>query len=486
MKDFNLTDLKGKTKKGMVWNVLEKFSVQGVSFILSIVLARLLSPNDYGTIGMLSIFLSFAGVFVDSGFSRALIQKQEKNEYDYSTTFIFNIVVSVSVYLILFIASPAIARFYKTPELLSLQRVFFLVIIINSLYVVQNAKLQIEIDFKSIALINFISVVISGCIGIIAAMKGLEAWSLVIQTLSKYSVTTILYWIKCKWFPHTGFSRNSFKKLFGFGSKLLVSSLLATILNNINDLVIGKIYKPESLGFYSRAQQFPDMTSGTIASVLNNATFPLMASLQNEKEHLLSTFKRLIKLSSMLVFPAMIGIAVLSKQIILVLLGEKWLPSSSLLFWLSLSYLFTPLSILNMNILNAIGRSDLFLKVDASKIPIIIITMIITFPISMKAVVIGKAITSIIYLYINGFMLERLFKFGAIKQLIYVWKEIVSSLVMGVVVYLLTFLISSQTICLIVGITTGVIIYTICLFIFKEEEAFFFMRTIKNHFKGNI
>ena len=478
-----MSDLKQKTKVGILWNIIEKVAVQGIGFILNIILARLLTPHDYGTVGMLTIFLTFSNVFIDSGFSRALIQKQDRTENDYSTVLIFNIIISIIIYIILFFASPAIAQFYKTPELLQLQRVFFLVIILNSLTVVQNAQLQINVDFKHIAIINSFSVIISGIIAIIAAYNGLGPFALVFQTLSKALISAIMFWIIGKWMPKTGFSKKSFKNLFGFGSKLLVSGLLSTTITNVYNLVIGKVYNPATLGYYTRAQQFPEITSGTIASVLNKTTFPLMSSLQNNKDELANVLKKLIKMTSMIVFPAMIGLACLSEPIILVLLGEKWLPASNLLFWISLSYIFTPLSILNMNVLNAIGRSDLFLKIDLIKIPFIILTMIITFPISLKAIVIGKAITAFLWFYINGFLIGRFYNFGAFKQLFCSWKYIVSALIMGVIVIFIDKLVVSNVLSLILGLFGGVFSYILLLIIFKDVEFYRILIKLKGKIK---
>lgn len=465
-----MSDIKQKTKIGMIWNALEKIVLQVISFVLNIILARLLTPHDYGTIGMLTIFLTFSNVFIDSGFSRALVQKQNRTESDFSTVLIFNILMSCALYLILFFASPAIARFYKTPELLSLQRVFFLVIILNSLTVVQNAKLQICIDFKKIAVINTITTLLGGIIGILAAYNGLGPWALVIQSLSKSLISLILFWILGKWLPKTGFSKDSFKQLFGFGSKLLLSGLLGTTVTNVNNLVIGKVYTPSSLGFYTRAQQFPDLLTNTLTSVLNNATFPLMSSLQSNKDELVSVLKRLIKINSMFVFPAMTGLAVLSKPMILVLLGEQWEFTADLLVWLCFSNMFIAHNALNMNVLNAIGRSDLFLKVDCTKIPVIFITMAITFPISLKAVVIGKVVSCFIYFYINAFMPGKLFGFGPFKQLACSWKYILSTFIMGLGVALINYFISSDLLSLIVGVISGVAIYIFMLVVLKDEE----------------
>ena len=472
----NLTQ---KTKFGMLWNAFEKFASQGISFVLNIILARLLTPHDYGVIGMLTIFLTFSNVFIDSGFSRALVQKQDRNEKDFSTVLLFNVSVSLILYVVLFLCSPTIARFYKTPELVQLERVFFIVIILNSLSVVQNSQLQAAVDFKRIAFINTLTQICSGVAGIIAAFYGLGAWALVIQALSKSFISAVLFWVVGKWIPKTGFSYQSFKALFGFGSKLLATGLLSTTVTNINSLVVGKIYTPTNLGYYTRAQQFPELLSGTLGSVLNNATFPLMASLQNDRENLVYVFKKLVKTAAMVVFPAMVGLSVLSKPIIIVLLGEQWLPATELLFWLSLSYIFTPLSIINMNILNAIGRSDLFMKVDFSKIPFIAVTMLITFPISLKAVVVGNFVSAFIYFYINAFMPGRLFKYGAFKQLTDMWKYIVASIIMGfVVIYAITF-VKSSVLQLVFGILIGVVVYVGCLLILRDSEVKRFLEKIK-------
>ena len=465
-----MSDIKQKTKVGMLWNVIEKISIQLISFVLNIILARLLTPNDYGTVGMLAIFIAFSNVFIDSGFSRALIQKLDRTEKDFSTTLIFNIVISVIIYITLFFCSPAIAKFYKTPELIGLQRVFFIVIIVNSFTVVQNAQLQIKVDFKKIALINSITTILSGVVGIIAAYNGLGPWALVIQSISKAIISTLCFWVIGRWIPKTGFSFTSFKKLFSFGSKLLLSGFLSATVNNIYRMIIGKVYTAESLGYYTRAGQFPDLTSGTVGSVLNTVTFPLLSSLQKENDNLINIFRRLIRITSMFVFPAMVGLAVLSEPLILVLLGEKWLPSAELLFWLCFAELFTAHNALNMNILNAIGRSDLFLKVDLVKYPFMFATMAICFPISLKAVVIGRTVTAIIYYYINTFMIGRLYGFGFFKQLACSWKYILSTFIMGLGVALINYFISSDLLSLIVGVISGVAIYIFMLFVLKDEE----------------
>ncbi|WP_010262402.1 lipopolysaccharide biosynthesis protein [Treponema primitia] len=466
MKNF----IKSKTIIGMLWNFFEKASTQIVSFVIGIILARLLSPDDYGIIAMLTIFIALSQIFIDSGFSNALIQRQDRTETDFSTVFFFNFVISIVIYVILFLFAPLIAHFYRTPILLQLTRVLFLIIIFNSFTVVQNARLMIAVDFKKIALVNFVSVVISGVIGIISAYNNYGVWSLVIQSLVRSIVSMVLFWIVGCWRPTQKISFQSFKRLFSFGSKLLLAGTLATIFNNIYSIVIGKIYQSKQLGFYTRAQQFAQLPSGLIASVLQTSTFPLLTSLQNDRSKLLEVYKRLLRITAIFVFPIMTGIALLSKHIIIVLLTDKWLPSADLLFWAALTYLFYPLSALNLNLANAIGSSGLFLKLDMSKMPMILIAMIITFPISIKAIVIGNFITAFISYLINAYVPKCIFSYGVLKQTFDEKNIIISTFIMAVFLIIFVRMIRSNILVLVFGIPLGMFVYGISLFLLKEEE----------------
>lgn len=470
-------NIKKKTKIGMVWNTLERFSVQIVSFIIGIILARLLNPEDYGTVGLLTVFLTISNVFIDSGFSKGLIQKIDRTEEDYSTTLIFNFIISIIIYVILFFAAPLIARFYKKPELVSLSRALFLIVILTALMVVQNAILQIRVDFRKIAIINFSTTIISGVVGIILAYNGFGVWALVIQALVRQIVATSLFWIMGHWIPRTGFHLSSFTKLFKYGSNLLITGIISTLISCINNLVIGKLYKPEKLGYYTRAEQFPQLTSGTLTSVLQTTTFPLLANYQESKGELLDIFKRVVHITSLLVFPAMIGLAFCSRTLIVVLLTEKWIITAEYLFWLALSYIFAPLEILNLNLLNAIGRSDLNLKLDLIKCPFIVICMAITLPISIKAVVIGRLVFCFIYYYIDCFMAGRMFRFGAFKQLLASWKAIIASGIMAVALLTLDHLFLTENILkLIIKVLSGIIVYCVSLIVLREQE----LKIIKN------
>ncbi|MBQ3675422.1 MAG: lipopolysaccharide biosynthesis protein, partial [Campylobacter sp.] len=349
-----------KTKFGILWNAFEKFGVQGLGFVFNVILARILSPNDYGLFALLIVFVSFCHVFVESGFTRALIQKQDRSEIDFSTAFIFNIAVAVVAYIILFIASPFIADFYDKPELENLAKVLFLLVILYSLNIVQIAKFQIDVNFKKIALINLVALIISGVVGIALAMSGFGVWALVLQLLLKQCIVIAMSWYYSQWRPRAEFSKVSFDRLFGFGIKLSLVGFIAMILANIYNLFIAKIYDTHQLGLYHQSEVVPTAVFGAVTSAIATATFPLLSALQNDKSELVRIFKRLIKITSLLTIPVMVGLAVISENFILVFLTDKWIAAAPLLFWFCLCYIFTPISTVNLNILPAIGRSDLF------------------------------------------------------------------------------------------------------------------------------
>lgn len=476
-----MADLAKKTKVGMVWNAFEKFGTQGISFVISVILARLLSPSDYGTIGLLTVFLTFSDIFIDGGFSRALIQKQNRNDADYSTMFSFNLIVSIAVYSLLFFVSPFISRFYRIPELTSFQRVIYLVLVFNAFSIVQNTKLQVLVEFKKIALITIIGQIASGIIGILFAYNGFGVWSLVVQSVSRSIINSILYWAIVRWKPTILFSRTSFKCLFGFGSKLLLDGIIATIVNNISNLVIGKFYGTEDLGYYTRGYQFPALICGSLTNVMNTATFPLISSLQNNEEEMIVVFKRLIRLTFIVTFPLVVGMAVLSKNIIQVLLTEKWLPAAFYLSCMSFAYIFRPINSLNMNILNAIGRSDLFLKVDLAKIPIDILVLIFALPRGIKTFVITKSMLGLVSHCINAYLPGKMYGFGPFKQLFCAWKGILSSAVMGGVVFFLNRVFAFNEIAkLIALIFIGAAVYYLCLKILREDELIIMEKKVIN------
>jgi teichuronic acid exporter len=352
----------------MAWSSAGTFASQGISFIIGIILARILMPSDYGLIGMLAIFFAISQIFIDGGLSNALIQKIDRNETDYSTIFNFNLFVSIVLYSILFFSAPFIADFYNTPELSLLTRILSLNIIIGSLSLVQQARLHILMDFKTPALISILSMLISGGLGITLAYYNFGVWALVVQSLTGTTIRSILLNIVNRWRPKLVFSRSSFQKLFGFSSKLLVAGLIAAIFNNIYAILIGKLFAPKEVGFYTRGKQFPELISSTLTSILKGVTYPILTSLQNERERMVQVYGKLMRITVFVVIPVLTLFALLAEPFVRLFLTEKWMPIVPLIQWLCFARMITPISGLNMNILNAIGRSDLFLKVDLVKI----------------------------------------------------------------------------------------------------------------------
>lgn len=469
MSESNQT-LAKTTIRGIFWGGIERFSVQIVQFICGIVVARILSPDDYGLIGMLTIFLAVAQLFIDGGFSMALIQKQNRTNRDYSTVFVFSIIISVVLYLLFYLSTPFIARFYGVMELKELARVMFIVLIINSLSIVQYTQLRINVNFKVIAKINFIATLLSGILSIYAAYAGAGVWALVIQAITRSLVATICFWLFVKWVPILYFSYSTFRQLFGFGSKILISGMVTVLVNNIYTLVIGKYYQAKELGYYTRACSLTDLASGTIDSVLQTVSYPILTSLQNEREQMINYFKKLSVMTMLFVIPLMVMFACLARPLVIILLTDKWLPAVPYISWLAFASLFTPLSMLNLNMLNAIGRSDLYLRLDFIKIPVVVIMMIITFPIGVKAVVIGRVVQTFICFGINTYWSGKLFHFGLLSQIRASLKIVLASFIMAIVISGITFYIDSNILQLILGIGIGIGIYLLILYLLKEKS----------------
>lgn len=455
---------------GVAWNFIEKVLMRGASFIIGIILARLLSPSDFGLIGMLAIFVAISNVFIEGGLAKALIQRKDCQDIDFSTAFVANVVMSLVIYTILFLTAPLIADFYDEPILIDITRILSLNFVLGSINIVQRAKLMANVDFKSLAQINVISTIVSGVVGIAMAYYGCGVWSLVGQTLCSTIVLLLLFPFYSKWRPSVSFSRDSFRRLFGFGSKLMATGVYSVVLNNISTICIGRFYKSSQLGFYTRASQFSEMISTTMFDVLGNVTFPVLSHLQDDRERLVLVYRKSLFITAMLIFPLMILCALLSRPIVIILLTEKWLPCVVLMQWLFLARMFTPLSAINMNILNAVGRSDLFMKLDFSKAPLIIIVLAITIPISVEAITIGSFCTSFICFFINAYLPGRMFGYGAFNM-ICDWRYIFLSLVImvfAVLAYL--HFVTDLWLQLFGGGIIGVVVYALCCYMFKVVD----------------
>ena len=472
--------LKNKAISGITWSTIDKIALRGMNFLVGIIIARILMPSDYGIIGMVAVFITLSNLFVDSGFSQALVQKQERTQTDMSTAFFFNLLVATGCYAVLFAAAPLIASFYEMPILVSVLRVIGLNVICMSLATVQRANLLIKIDFRTLAIVDIVSVTISGVVGIIMAYKGFGVWSLVAQQMAMQGSSSLWLWILGHWRPTWEFSRGSIARLWKFGSKLLAAGAVATCTREVYSIVIGKFYRSSDLGFYHRAVQTTDVVSGTINEIINTTSFPILSSVQHDRERLVSVYSRLLSMTGFIVFPVMTLLAVIAAPLVSVLLTDKWLPVVPLIQWLCFARVFTPISSLNMNILNAIGRSDLFLKIDLSKLPLTIIIMAITLPISVKAVVIGNFINSFICYFINAYLPGRLFNFGVVAQFKIFWKIILASTIMAFITVYFMQLSSLPILKLLYGGLSAVVSYLAVSKMFKINELTEVLRIIRN------
>ena len=477
-----IQSVRSQLLQGVAWNFTEKVMLRGISFMIGIILARLLTPSDYGLIGLLAVFMALSNAFIDGGFSKALVQRQNCNAIDYSTTFVSNMVMSLFLFVILYIFAPWIALFYEEPILTDLTRVLSFNIVLGAINIVQRSMLMSKVDFKSLAIVNVLSTIISGIIGVGMAYLGYGVWSLVGMTLANTMVCVVVFPFFSKWKISLKFSKASFQNLFGFGSKLMITSVVSVIMNNISTIFIGKFYRSSQLGYFTRASQYPDMIYILLYEVIGNVTFPVLSHLQNDKEKLLSVYKKSLYMTAFLVIPIMVLGTLLARPLIVALITEKWLPCVILMQWLLMARIVSPISAINLNALNALGRSDLFMKVDFSKIPMNLIMLTITIPIGVEAITIGMFCTSWIAFFVNAYYPGRLFGYGGWSQL-KDWRYIILSvLIMCPVVILVVHVINNVWLQLILGGMAGLITYILCCYIFKviDDEMLVLLKLKKN------
>lgn len=462
--------LKEKALSGIVWKFFETALTSVIGFVISVVLARLLSPSDYGLIGMMAIFIALSEVFIDSGFSDALIQKKNRTDTDLSTVFFFNIMVSVFCYFSLFAFAPLIADFFNAPLLILIVRVLGLKIVINSFASIHITKLRINVNFKALAIITLISVVIGGFIGILLAFLGFGVWSLVFQLLLGSSIQVLVLWLVVKWRPKFVFSKLSLKSLFGFGSKLLLGGLYRLIVTNVYNLVIGRAYSAADLGIYTRANQLPEMVSQSLNSVVNSVTFPLLSTINDDRDRMISVYSKMLTMTAFVVFPIMTLLALLAKPFVIVVLTDKWIAVVPLMIWLCFARLMTPITTLNISILTASGRSDLYLKSDFLRLPLIVINLLITIPLSINAVAIGNTIVIIISYFVFAYYPGKLYGYGAYKQTKLLFKIFISVIFMSLIVLLFLFYSTNNYISLIIGGLIGFVSYILSAYLLKVDE----------------
>lgn len=478
-----MASLRNEAVKGMSWSAIEKFASQAIAFILGIIMARLLDPSDYGTIGMLAIFMAIASTVADSGLGSALIQKQNITQDDYSTFFIFNLGISTILYLILFFSAPFIADFYHTPILKDVTRVVTLQLILNALFNAHQIKLRTDLRFKELSIASLITQILTGAVGVLLAFWGWGVWALVWQVLFSCFIRGILAIIILKgWTPGLRFSKGSFHSLFGFGSKILISSLINTIYGNLYTLIIGRRFSREEVGYYNRGDQLATFPSNIATDILVNVNYPILARLQDDNRRLILAYKKMLTLPLFLLYPAIIGLGVLGEPIVGLLLKEKWLPCVPFLQIMCFGSLFSPLTHINLNLLYVKGRSDLVLKLELLKKPIGFALILITMHLGIMWLMVGKAIYEFIAFSFNCFYTGKILGYGWKEQMQDIVPVLIKAVIMGVVVYLICLSLVGWWAKLVVGITTGIVTYLLIAILTKDNSLREFLSILNGYF----
>lgn len=464
--------LKSQVKKGVIWSAFQRFSTQGIQFLTTLVMARMLTPAEYGTIGMLSIFLAISSVFIDSGFVNALTRKQDRTHTDICTVFYFNITVSFVAYWILYFAAPYIAAFYNMPELQPVLRIIGLSLILNSFSAVQATLLTIQLDFKVQARITIIALIISAIVGIIMAYYGFSYWALVAQTLVSCSISTLLYWVHSKWRPTLIFSIKSFKEMFSFGSKLLLSSLIDSIYGNLYSMVIGKVFSAKILGNYSRAESYANFPSISLTGIMQRVTYPVLCRLQDDEHELTHTYRSFIKLSAFIIFPLMMLLSALAFPFIIIVIGKQWEFSATLLQILCFSLMWYPIQAINLSLLLVKGRSDLSLRLEIIKKIIGVTILFAAIPMGIIALCYSRIVMSLLSLVVNTYYTGKLIHHGFLDQIIDLLPTIVISFSMWGLIMFLNTLNSNLLLQVAVGLPVGALFYLITSYIFNKKVLY--------------
>lgn len=462
--------LKQKTVRGMIWSGISSFSNQGIQFVIGLIVARILLPSDYGLIGMVTVFTSLITVFIDCGFSTALVRKVDRTDVDFSTAFYFNIVAGAIVYLIIFFTAPLIAEFYDEPQITSLARFLGINVFLGAFGIVQGTQYTIKVDFKTTTKISIISLLCSGSVGIALAYAGYGVWAIAWQFMVNKIVGVILIWFYSSWRPKFVFSKQSLQYMWSFGYKMVLSALLDTFYNNIYQIIIGKVFSAKDLGNYSRAQQFASFPSSNFTGIIGSVTFPILSSIQNDDTRLERVYRKYLCLSAFIVFPCMVGLSVLAEPVVVTLLTERWLECVPLLQIICFSMMWYPIHAINLHLLQVKGRSDLFLRLEIIKKIILTIVLCVTLPFGLITMCIGRIFSSVLCLVVNTYYTGKLINISFWLQMRDLLPTLFLSLVMGIVVYISVLFISSNIVKLFVGVVVGVIFYIVVARLFRMEE----------------
>lgn len=451
--------LNTKVKRGFIWSLTENLSLQIIRFVIGIVMARLLSPTDYGMVGMLTVFIVISDLLINSGVGSALNKMQNRTEEDYSTAFIFNVSIGVLLFIVLFAVSPYIASFYNVPMLKDLMKIQALSLIINSLGIIPITKLQIQLNFKYISISSVISSIISGITGILLAYNNFGVWALVYSTISGNISRVILLYATVRWVPHTGFSLSSFKKMFSYGSKLLLGTLIDTIYNNIYPLVVGKVYSATTLGYYTRAQGYANLPTSTLGSMIYRVCFPAFCAENNDKKALLISYNSIMKSVSIATFFIMILLLSLAKPLIIILVTDKWINCVPMLKILCIATIWYPILEVNLSLIKALGFSSTVLKIQIINKSFAMLVLALTVQYSIIIMCWGAALVALFSLFVNFWFTSKISGLSLNKLLEPIKTPIIAGLSMYIIITLISYFIDNIYLECILGIILGSIIY---------------------------
>lgn len=471
--------IKQKTINGLLWSSVDNFVNQIVGFIVGIILARLLSPKEFGLIGMTTVFIAISSVLINSGFMQALIRKQDCSNKDYSTVFFFNLFVSLILYLVIFLASPLISVFFNEVELTYIIRVVSLGLIIESITIIQSTILNKRVDFKLQAKISLISITISGVFGILLAYGGFGVWSLVYRNLLSQIIRSFLLWIWNKWRPTLEFSKTSFKELFSFGSKLMINGVIDTIYNNVYYLIIGKYFSAKELGYYTRADMFKNLPAQNMLGIIFRVSYPVLTQVQDDLVLLKQYYKKMITSTMLISFVVMMCMAALSEPMIITLLGEQWRGAVLYLQILCFVGMLIPLQQLNSNLMLVLGHSDMFLKLEIVKklfaIPIIIAGIFY----GIEIMIIGMLLSSIIGYFLYSYWTGKYIDYKTSEQLIDILPSFVMATSVGIIIHIMNhFMNLNDLVSLVVLTLTSFVLFILISELFRINAY----SNIKNEF----
>lgn len=473
-----------KVTSNFIWRLLERFGAHGVTFIVSIVLARLLDPAVYGTVAIITVFTTILQVFVDSGLGSALIQKKDADELDFSTIFWFNVSMCVLLYIFLFLGAPAIASYYNRPELTVLIRVMGIILIISGMKNIQLSYVSKKMIFKKFFFATIGGTITAAFVGVFLAYSGFGVWAIIIQNIVNQLIDTIILWITVPFRPQLRFSFKRFKALFSFGWKMLLSSIIDTAYNQLSQMIIGKRYRSEDLAYYNKGMQFPNLIVVNVNSSIDSVLFTTMAEAQDNRERVKSMTRRSIKISTFVMMPMMMGLAVCADSFIPLLLTEKWKDSIFFLRIFCFTYAFYPIATANLNAIKSLGRSDLFLKLEIAKKIVGFSAIFATMFISVKAMAWSLIFTSIATQIINTWPNKRLLNYPYIDQLKDMLPQIGLSILMGVPVYIVNMLGLNYWLTLAIQIPLGIAIYIVGAWLFKVDSFSYCLKVGKQMISG--